>query len=173
MNHISDWLTHVDNPEDVPYLRTKLLDVNMRLFDINPSYKSIVLSCCRHISEVCLAGFKGYKLPHGTSGANCAIPFNIIAIARNRGQEDAFAEVMINPKITDYQGELIRSTSNCGSIRLPKPIQVNRWTIITVSWFITYGKQMTKTFSEEEGSLTIQHEVDHNLGVLITDKEVT
>jgi hypothetical protein len=172
MNHISDWLTHIDNKEDIQYLRSKLPDVNMRLFSANMDYKAIVLACCRHIQRVCLAGFEGYKLPHGTSGANCAIPFNIIAIARNRGKADAWSEVMINPIINDYHGELVTTTSNCGSIRLKKPIKVNRWTNVVVSWFTTYGKGMTKGFSQEEGSFTIQHEVDHNLGILITDKEI-
>jgi peptide deformylase len=170
MNHISDWLTHIDNKEDEPYLRSKLLDVNMRLFKANKAYRELVLMACHHLQVHCLSKLDGYKLPHGTSGANLGIPWNIIAIAKNRGQHDAYAEIMINPHITEHSTERVYSESNCGSIRLPAPIKVWRWAWVVVKWFSMDGNEMVTR--RIYGSLTIQHEIDHNNGILITDREV-
>lgn len=168
----TDYVTDIGNAEDRKYLRVPLFDVNMRLFHANAKYKGLVLSACEYISFLCLTKAEGYKLAHGFSGANAGIPWNIIAIARNRGEKDAWAEIMINPKIIDQSKEIIQSESNCGSIRLPKPIIVNRYEWIEVTWYDLNGKFKTERFDREHGGLTIQHEVDHNLGILITDRAV-
>lgn len=170
MNHVSDWLTHIDNPEDVPYLRTKLLDVNMRLYRANEDYAGVVMEACKHITNHCLEKLEGYKLPHGTSGANLGIPWNIIGIAMNRGAENATCLIMINPRIISRWGERI-SDSNCGSIRLPAPIKVKRSEEIHASWFSTEGTRLDGHFYPDTGSFTIQHEIDHNNGILITDRQ--
>lgn len=172
MNQISDWLTHIDNKEDEVYLRSKLLPVNIRLFRVNKDYRAIILACCDHISKVALAGFAGYKLPHGTSGANCAIPFNIIAVVLNRGKPDARAMVMINPIIVQRSKEMEMTQSNCGSIRLEKPISVARHQGIAVSWYNTKGVEEVSEHYPLSQSFTIQHEIDHNQGILITDREI-
>lgn len=168
----ADYLTHIATPGDEPYLRSKLLDVNMRLFKANAQYRGIVLSCCDHIAMVCLTKMEDYKLPHGCSGANVGIPFNIIAIARKRGAADAYAQVMINPQITEYGSTKVVSQSNCGSIRLAAPIKVARSDYVHVRWYDTTGTLCEQTFDQDDCGLTIQHEVDHNLGILITDREV-
>jgi peptide deformylase len=170
MNHISDWLTHIDNKEDQPYLRSKLLDVNMRLLRANGDYRELVLMACNHLKNHCLMQLEGYKLPHGTSGANLGIPWNIIAIARNRGRHDAWAEIMINPMICKYCGTQEEASSNCGSIRLENPIKVLRYPAVIVSWFDIGGVARKELFTREQGSFTLQHEIDHNNGILITDR---
>lgn len=170
--HISDYLTHIDNPEDVPYLRAPLFDVNMRLFGSSPFYRDAVLACADVIARTALTKYRGYKLPHGTSGANVAIPFNIIVVVQNRGTPEAYAQIMINPKIVAYGKETVDAESNCGSIRLKEPILVRRSKDVTVEWYDGNGVAHKKVFGREEGSLTIQHEVDHNRGVLITDRAV-
>ncbi len=166
----SDHITHIDNPADVPYLRGKLLDVNMRLFSTSDGYRAVVLAACDWIAKLCTTKMEGYKLPHGMSGANAGIPWNIIGIARNRGQDDAYTQIMINPKIGAYGGKVIESQSNCGSLCLKEPITIKRRERVTLGWFDMDGKDCCGTFGREDGGFTIQHEVDHNLGVLITDR---
>lgn len=168
---VENYLTYIDNPEDVMFLRTKLLDVNMRLFNSNQEYKDIVLHCCELIRKCALTKMEGYKLPHGMSGANVGIPFNIIGIVQNRGESNVRCEIFINPKIVESFTPLIKIKTNCGSIRLEKPIEVNRFDTVRVTYFELDGVKHEETFDRENGSFTIQHEIDHNLGILITDRQ--
>ncbi len=166
----TDYVTDITHPEDVPYLKTKLFDVNMRLFRSSDRYHALIMAACAHIRWCTLTKADGYKLPHGFSGANAGIPWNIIGIARQRGQANALAEIMINPKIISQSKEMIESQSNCGSIRLPEPITVRRHAWVVVEWYNEMGIRSHQRFTRENGGLTIQHEVDHNLGILITDR---
>lgn len=172
--NIDDFLTFIGNEEDVLYLKTMLLDVNMRLFNNkkNPNYRRIVQGICRYLAGIAVKEMDGYKKPHGMSGANIGIPFNIIAIVRERNKRNEYAEVMINPTIIGYEKVEIPSQTNCGSIRLKDPITVMRYSTITLKWHDIDGVQKVASFNRENGGFTIQHEVDHNLGVLITDKEL-
>jgi peptide deformylase len=113
----------------------------------------------------------GYKKPHGMSGANCAIPFNIIAYMENRDKKNEKCIVMINPRIISYFGNEIISESNCGSLTLENPIKIRRAEEILIRYFDTSGIERDRYINRESGSLTIQHEVDHNNGILITDRQ--
>mgnify|MGYP001591070886 CR=1 FL=1 len=173
MSEHDDNITFIENAEDKPYLKTPLFNVCMRLFHASRHYRKVVLTACDHISYLCLAGLEGYKLPHGMSGANAGIPWNIIGIARNRGQPDAWCEIMINPVITARSKAMIESESNCGSIRLANPIRVQRHAWINVDWYDIKGVLHEGwLFDRNRGGLPIQHEVDHNNGCLITDRAV-
>lgn len=153
-----DVCTHIDFNFDHDILKRRLFDVNMRLFQSSPDYKSIVLCCAEYIRELARTTREGYKTPHGFSGANAGIPFNIIA-----DQE----RVYLNPVITYRQG-VRRSTSNCGSLTLKEPIEIWRYEEISVDYFDLEGAPHTI-----EGYLpTLQHEIDHNNGILITDRQV-
>jgi peptide deformylase len=67
--------------------------------------------------------------------------------------------------------EMVEVESNCGSVVLEEPIKVKRHKKIVVSWFDHKdGKYQTQEFEGQLGN-TIQHEIEHNLGILITDKE--
>jgi peptide deformylase len=66
----------------------------------------------------------------------------------------------------------VATDSNCGSIRLEKPIKVGRYAEIEVEWYDEEGKFHKEWRNIETGSLTIQHEIDHNLGILITERQV-
>lgn len=174
--NIDDYLTHISRPDDLPFLRTKLLDVNVRLFKSNDKYREIILKCCELIQFCCLNKFDGYKLPHGMSGANVGIPFNIIGISKKRGTENAYCTVLINPQIVRTGNKLVETDSNCGSIRLEKSIKIVRKENIMVDFYKIIGLespyeliQSTAWFGRDDGSLTIQHEIDHNNGILITD----
>lgn len=172
----ADFLTHIDNKEDAPYLRTPLFQVNLRLLKNSFSYRVMMLNVCHVIKELALSDYEDYKKPHGTSGANAGIPFNIIGIVRNRGMVNEYCQIMINPKILRTGKSEVKTTSNCGSIRLEKPIEVKRWELITVEWYEITAKgdveQFIEQFGPETGSFTIQHEIDHNNGILIIDREV-
>lgn len=167
---IEDHITHINNEEDIPYLRSKLLDVNIRLFKSSKHYRSLVIDACNYIKWLCSETMEGYKKPHGMSGANAGVPWNIIAITRNRGKDDEWYQIMINPRIIKYDGEIISTESNCGSIRLEKPIKVKKHSVIFMEYYTEKGDKMDTGFARHEGAFTIQHEIDHNLGVLITDK---
>lgn len=169
---IEDYITFVLNTEDLPFLRKKLFDVNMRLFKSSELYRNTILRICEYISVLASTTMDGYKKPHGMSGANAGIPFNIIAIVKNRNQESEYVEVMINPTVRAFSGKLIKTITNCGSIRLDAPINVMRHEIVSIQWYDIKGNENFKSFAMREGGTTIQHEIDHNLGVLITDKEV-
>lgn len=169
---VEDYLTHIDNVEDVPFLKTKLLDVNMRLFKSSPKYRVIVGYCCKYIAALAVTTMRGYKKPHGMSGANAAIPYNIIAYVRNRGMEDEEAVIMINPKVVHASVCVSTVMSNCGSIRLPEPIPVKRAMDVDITWFDEEGIKHSGRFYQGSGGFTLQHEIDHNLGILITDRQV-
>lgn len=169
MKH-SDYVTHIDNKEDVQFLRKVLFPVNIRLLQTSDEYKHIIQECCDYLSKMVLTKCDGYKLPHGMSGANLAIPFNIIAIAENRNCDEATSRVMINPKILAYQGKPVQTTSNCGSLTLEEPIKVWRWPQIIVEYYEIWGEKVQYHANQTYGSFTIQHEVDHNNGLLITDR---
>jgi len=156
MRH-EDRCTLLANEEDRDILTRPLFDVNMRLFHANIAYRSLVQCCCVYIRECAMTKADGYKQPHGYSGANAGIPFNIIALADGT--------VMINPKIVASSGER-ESLSNCGSLLLEHPIKVKRFADVTVRYFDMGGFHRMMV-----GYLpTVQHEVDHNNGILITDR---
>lgn len=168
MKH-SDYITHINNKEDEVYLKTCHFPVNMRLFRTSMAYRAIILHQCTYIKMLCLEEKKGYKKPHGMSSANAGLSFNIIGITKNRNKDNEYCQIMINPIIVGTGNRKVKALSNCGSLTLDKPIEVERWETVIVTFWDEEGNQHTKCFNKEQGSLTIQHEIDHNKGVLITD----
>lgn len=168
--NIDDYLTHVDYKEDLPHLTMDHLDVNMRLYQSSEGYRKLIQGMCDYIREICLTTMDGYKKPHGMSAANVGLGLNIIGVTRNRNRYNEYCQIMINPKLVGADGQEVEALSNCGSIRLPEPIKVNRFPFIQVSYFDESGVKQIETFSRSSGAFTIQHEIEHNLGILITDK---
>lgn len=167
---INDYITYINTPEDVVYLKTKLLPVSVRLFKLSAQYRHIIQDICRYIEFLALNKPDDYKSPHGMSGANVGIPFNIIGIVRNRGKENAWCQIMINPEIVEWvDQDFVTMESNCGSIRLKESIKVGRSPEIKVFWYDEDGKSHLRWFNINQGAATIQHEIDHNNGILITD----
>lgn len=171
MNKAADTFTHIDNPEDRIYLKSKAFPVNIRLFNSDVGYRSVITHCCDLIRRRSLDTYEDYKKPHGMSGANLAIPFNIIGFVDERDTTRENVIILINPEIIETNGRVI-TKSNCGSIRLKNPIKVRRHAEITVKYFNEQGKEMRYYFHHTGGGTTIQHEIDHNNGILITDREV-
>lgn len=166
MPNIDDYVTFIGNEEDVIYLKRRAFPVNMRLFNTSEGYRDIVLSCCDYMKTLSLQEMDDYKKPHGMSGANAAIPFNIVAVVRSRGKEDEHCEILINPVITDASEEMKSSFSNCGSIRLEEPIEIIRHEWVDIEYYTTTGEKKKR----RSRNATVQHEIDHNLGILITDR---
>lgn len=168
----SDFITHIDNKEDAPYLKNKLPDVNMRLFNTSQFYRKLVLEACKYLEWLVLTQMEGYKLPHGMSGANAGIPWNIIAVARDRGEKTAFPWILINPKVIETSKDTVTAHSNCGSLTLKEPITVHRFSWVKISWFgQSNGEEHhLQKFEADNYGFTLQHEIDHNLGILITDR---
>jgi peptide deformylase len=169
---IDDEITYIGYEEDILFLRTKLFNVNMRLFATSFGYAQIISNICEHIKWLAVTEMEGYKKPHGMSGANAGIPFNIIGIVENRGKVGEYCRIMINPEILEYSKEMVQTSTNCGSIRLKKHINVLRADAVYVKYYTQKGEEERKWFTRKQGSFTIQHEIDHNLGILITDKEI-
>jgi peptide deformylase len=140
-------------------LTRKGFDVNMRLFESSPGYRDIILEVVSYIKRLATTEREGYKKPHGFSGANVGIPLNIIALADGT--------VMLNPTYYPTRTDTRVSVSNCGSLLLEKPITIRRYAEVRVKWFDLDGRQQVKTGYYP----TEQHEVDHNNGILITDRE--
>ena len=145
-------------PEDRDILTRRLFDVNMRLFNNNEGYRNLVLHCCEYIRIGAETEKEGYSKPYGFSGANAGVPFNIIATADGT--------VFINPKIVETSWNMVETLSNCGSLLLPEPIKIKRYANVKVTYFDIMGNQRSIS-----GRLaTLQHEIDHNNGILITDR---
>ena len=144
-------------------LNRPLFDVNMRLYKNNVHYRTVINDAIRYMVFVLKQKFNDYGKLKGISGANLGIPWNIIAYYNNS------VMVMINPKITEAWSP-VKVLSNCGSLRLPESIKVERHAFIICEWYDTSGQLHKKEYDRDQGSLTIQHEVEHNQGVLITQK---
>ena len=129
----------------------------------SPQYYHIIEGISGYIKMLATTEREGYKKPHGFSGANAGIPLNIIALADG--------EVMLNPKILDHHLDTLGTViteSNCGSLMLDRPISIRRYAGITFEFYDVYGKRHIKSGFYP----TVQHEIDHNNGILITDRKV-
>lgn len=108
--------------------------------------------------------YDNYPKLSGLSGANIGIPFNIIALFKN--DEVVF---MINPSIVKMSKQTRIVKSNCGSLNLKEKICVPRREWIDVSYYDIFGRHNQERFTIANGGATIQHEIDHNRGILIID----
>lgn len=77
---------------------------------------------------------------------------------------------MINPEIIERSVDMVETKSNCGSIKYKKKIPVRRHAAIRVEYYNSFGTRMVEEFTAKNGGFTIQHEIDHNLGILISDR---
>jgi len=167
--------------EDNEILHRKGFNVNMRLFKESKGYRKIVLEIIMYMGRISKKEFPDYPQVRGISGANIGIPLNIIGVRFARDISDDTLSVrkgemyfMINPEISKdggYSKEIKTINSNCGSIRLSEKIKVTRHMWVKVKYFDIAGKAHLRTFRAPE-AFTIQHEIDHNSGILITDLDL-
>lgn len=159
-------------------LHRPVFDVNMRIFRAFGGYHTIVLSAITYMSSVVMKSFDNYSKVQGISGANVGIPFNIIGIKSTKQfKPDENSIVLkdsiwflINPKIISKSTETKLVESNCGSVRLSNKIKTRRHAWVEVEYYNVAGKKI-KMKVEGVMACTLQHEIDHNCGILITDKE--
>lgn len=161
---IEDYMVQIGEEQN-SMLTRKLHDVNIRLYKNNDCYKNIVRSVVQMMYNILYTNFTNYPSVKGVSGANVGIPFNIIIIKCGRA-----GWLMINPKIVKKLGDNIEVESNCGSILLDKPIKVLRAQSVVVEYYNLDGNKVVGRFSKENKGFTMQHEIDHNLGITILDR---
>jgi peptide deformylase len=162
---ISDVLIQKGEEYD-DYLYRQLFNVNIRLFNSNRNYKDIIVKVCEYMENILKQDYSDYGKLAGLSGANIGIPFNIVlVIVSNK------VNVLINPIITKVSKKTKSLQSNCGSLNLPAKIPVKRREWIDVSFYGIDGNHYNERFQADAGGSTIQHEIDHNRGILITDTE--
>lgn len=150
-------------------------NIDEHLFNKNSVYNDIINKIIDYMGLVLHADFKDYGKLKGISGANIGIPFNIVAVIHK-----GITHTFINPSVTKVSQAKVSVLSNCGSINLPKPIKVERYMWVWVNWMDTEGAHHKEKFTVKRTgkmgdilvspiSLTLQHEIDHNNGILITD----
>jgi len=152
--------------EDDSILHNKLLDVNMKLFNNNKKYRRLVLKIIDYMKKVAKMKFENYSSAKGISGANVGVPFNIIGVKNKNNKWDFF----INPICLKKAPTKKTVKSNCGSLCLEKPIEIERHTWIRIEYYNLKGDKKSDYFSGQYGN-TIQHEIDHNNGILIIDQK--
>jgi|WetSurMetagenome_2_1015567.scaffolds.fasta_scaffold06573_6 peptide deformylase len=145
------------------YLHRRLFPVNIRLYQNNGHYYAMIHSIVGYMKRILETKYDDYTSLKGISGANIGVPFNIIVV---KNASDYL--VMLNPSI-DYAKGNQQVSSNCGSLVLPKPIPVMRAEDIVVSYCNLEGRIRTFNTSNKQLSATLQHEILHNMGKLITD----
>lgn len=171
----SDYLVQMLEPEyDRDVLRRKSFKVNIRLLQSSKQYKHIIEEIIGYMKWTLETEFEDYQSnpaggTFGVSGANLGFPFNIVAFKQKSGE----VKVMINPVIEKFGKATTPCKTNCGSIKLKEKIDFSRPRDITVSFFDIEGKRYSMDLTANNGSYTVQHEVEHNLGILIIDKYET
>jgi len=153
-----------DKEDGDDILHNELFNVNMRLFNTNKKHNKLILNIVNYMEKIAKKKFKDYTSAKGISGANVGVPFNIIGVKNKKNKWDFF----INP--TYLKKSPIKKTvkSNCGSLCLEKPIETDRCVWIKIEYYDLKGQKKIEYFSGPYGN-TIQHEIDHNKGILITD----
>lgn len=157
---------HMDGEGEKSYLHRQLFNVNMRLYAINTAYYMFINNIISYMKVLFRLSYTDYEALKGVSGANIGIPFNIVVVA---DEDDEAFITMINPEIISYGDKKKSRKSNCGSLRLDKPIMVERYDKIEVKYYDELGSGVATTFTGKLAS-TIAHEIDHNNGITIEDR---
>lgn len=164
MYPIEHYITQVtDRKEFSDILHRKGFDINMRLFKECEEYRNLIKATISYMRSLLSKRYTNFSAG-GISGANIGIPLNIIGF-------NVFPNkiIMLNPKIIEQSKETITRRSGCGSIASTRNnlIKIIRPLWIKVSYYDDEGKKHTKRFNHKASAIC--HEIDHNLGILITD----
>ena len=168
VNSIKDHLVQIGEKQN-DMLTRKLHDVNMRLYNNNKNYNKTIKTIVKLMHDVLYMDFTDYSLLRGISGANVGIPFNIVIVKVNSRPKQ---RIMLNPVIIKRSKKNIKAESNCGSLLLPENITVSRNETVKVEYYNLSGNKIIENFSREDSGFTIQHEIEHNLGITILDKKI-
>ena len=165
MEDIVDWLVQYIEPDN-SILRKQNFNVNIRLYKNNKDYKVLIDAIIAHMKKILYLNFNNYlHSPVGISGANVGIPFNIIIVKDKE-------IVMINPHIFSYSKEKERARGACGSLIGHEPVLVERSTSVVVNYFDCKSLRYLRRSFGGFTAKVIQHEIDHNNGILLIDREI-
>lgn len=168
MPRIVDYLVQESDKDGRNMLHNPVPDVDMRLFRSSPFYRQLIMDVVNYMDSHLSMSYEDNTAPLGISGAKLSVPWNIIGF-KHKGKN----KFCINPKITRYSTEGTETTTNCGALKLKQDIKVLRSNLINLEYFDLKGQRIIeKNIGRYEGSFVIQHEVDHNLGVTILDREI-
>lgn len=152
---------------DKTVLTRESFPVNIRLYKNNENYRNIILKIVCYMDEHLHSHFEDYSDPRGIAAANLGFPFKIIGY-RRKPCENQFC---LNPKIVFTSANTIPTNSNCGSLRLPQPISVERYGTIDLEYYDLEGEPCKRTgIYRSEGGFTVQHEVDQINGITVIDR---
>ena len=159
----------VQNGREDEILHRRVFDVHMGFYSENVAYRNMVLSVIAYMKELMEElKFEDYTALRGISGANIGVPLNIVGFRR-----EGRTVIMLNPKILSKSKATKTVSSNCGSVLLPNPIKVIRSLTIKVSYYTASGSIVSSEKLRDSESFTVQHEINHNNGILIIDEEIT
>jgi len=152
-------------------LHMKAGPVNIRLYKSNKAYKELITNVIDYMLMGSNFDFEDYPKAQGISGANIGIPLNIVVVITK-----IRPYVFLNPTIVRESSDTITAKSNCGSLNLDESITVARRRWVWVTYYDVAAARKTRKFEIKDAgvipSATLQHEIDHNLGILITEREV-
>lgn len=166
---ISDHLVQLftDDESDRTVLTKECTPVNMRLYRANQSYRDVILVIVRYMDEHLRTKFDDYPEPRGIAAPNLGFPLRIIGYRKKTGEN----QFCLNPKITWCSQHVVQTQTNCGSLRLQQPANVERYNSIDLEYYDLDGILTRKpSLARGEGSFTIQHEVDQINGITIINR---
>lgn len=160
-------LQFYDQNDQSDMLSRQLFDVNIRLLKTNPVYKTLIwLNAC-YILWVLSREFTDYKDIKAVGAATVGVPYNIVAFR----QADNKMRTLVNPKIVDASTVLISAKTNCPALMLEESIETKRPSWISIDYHDTDGNvYKAMKIERHQGAFSIQHEIDHNNGILITKR---
>jgi peptide deformylase len=168
---IADMLIQNGEEHDAA-LHMKAGPVNIRLYRENKAYRKLIGNIIEYMLMGSEFDFEDYPKAQGISGANVGIPLNIVIVVAKHGPQ-----VFLNPTIRKESKDNVTAKSNCGSLNLKESITVERRRWVEVRYYDLDGRINIRKYEIGDDGLvssaTLQHEIDHNLGILITEREVS
>jgi len=167
MKH-SDYVVQEKLPEfDRDCLHRKLFAVNMQKYRTSPHYEGIIRSMVAYMSWFLDQTWEDYDPQTSVGAASLGLGHNIVLLKTKDGEKKAF----LNPAIIEASSSKMTTWTNNGSLRLKTKISVLRHEWISVRY---YGLDGNLYFDEKldraAGCYALQHEIDSNNGITITDR---
>ena len=159
---LSLWRDDKMNDEEARILRTPCAEIPA---PFNPEGRQDI--------ETLLESFLARDDALGLAAPQIGISKRIIAF-RNKNFEDkgrinsvADCDILINPRITQARGELVKGTEGC--LSCPDiQVEIDRFPEIKVRAFDREGRKINKRYTDFLARI-VQHELDHLEGKLIVD----
>lgn len=153
---------------DRTILTKEAFSVNIRLYKSNPSYRGIILEIVKYMDEHLRTTFDDYPKPKGIAAPNLGFPFRIIGFTKTSGSNQFF----LNPKVTTTSASTATVRSNCGSLRMPAEISLERYLTIAVEYYDLEGnKHELSHVGRNDNGFVIQNGVDQLNGINIIDRQ--